>query len=120
MCKTISFVSCPLCDQRDAESCHLCHGTQTVSIDRVSDLAEQSLAWAEKLREPAPSWIWESGEYVFEFTAFVVADDRSVTAFDPNTDIRHKGFLSHAWDACQSLWMAFAVVAVKLTLRGGF
>lgn len=84
MCKIVSTVSCPLCDQRDSQTvCHICHGSDSVEIDRVSEIVEQSLAWAEKLHEPAPSWIWESGEYIFEDLAFVVAEDMSVTAFDP-------------------------------------
>lgn len=82
----VSAVSCPLCDQRNdvLPSCHICHGSDVVSVDRVSEIVEQTLAACEHSRESAPSWIWESGEYVFEFTAFIVAvDDRSVTFFDP-------------------------------------
>ena len=86
MCQIVSSVSCPLCDRRGEvlPTCHICHGSDVASVDRVSEIVEQTLADCEHSHQPAPSWIWESGEYVFEFTAFVVAQDRSVTFFDPS------------------------------------
>jgi hypothetical protein len=108
----VSFVSCPLCNQRDSESCHICHGSDVVSVDRVSEIVEQTLAACEHSRESAPSWIWESGEYIFEFTAFIVADDRSVTFFDPaSSEMPSSQPKSAKRSVVSVIWLALANVA---------